>query len=196
MRDLLGHPTKGAAMKVAASTISALAALVLVSTALSATAGTTRVSVSGNHGQGDGPSYTAGISADGRSVAFTSHATNLVGGDTNERQDAFVYDWKTGHTERVSVSSSGAQAKPGPDPNGGSAAMDMSADGRVVLFRSDASNLAPGDTDRKSDAFIHDRVTGKTRRIRPAGGGITAGAPSANRRYTLLDAGPHGFPPA
>jgi Tol biopolymer transport system component len=188
MRDLSGYPTKGAAMKVAASTISALAALVLVSTALSATAGTTRVSVSSNHRQGDRPSYTAGISADGRYVAFTSLATNLVGGDTNERQDAFVYDRKTGHTERVSVSSSGAQAKPGPDPNGGSAAMDMSADGRYVLFGSDASNLTPGDANRKSDAFIHDRVTGKTRRIRPAGVGITAGALSANGRYAVLDA--------
>jgi TolB protein len=180
-------------MKVAASTISALAALVLVSTALSATAGTTRVSVSGNHRQGDRPSYTAGISADGRYVAFTSLATNLVGGDTNERQDAFVYDRKTGHTERVSVSSSGAQAKPGPDQNGGSAAMDMSADGRYVLFQSDASNLAPGDANGKSDAFIHDRVTGKTRRIRPAGVGITAGALSANGRYAVLDAGGNVF---
>jgi Tol biopolymer transport system component len=180
-------------MKVAASTISALAALVLVSTALSATAGTRRVSVASNNRQGDRPSYTAGISADGRYVAFTSLATNLVGGDTNERQDAFVYDRQTGHTERVSVSSSGAQAKPGPDPNGGSAALDMSADGRYVLFQSDASNLAHGDANRKSDAFIHDRVTGKTRRIRPAGVGVTAGALSANGRYAVLDAGGNVF---
>src|SRR3954447_1197694 len=180
-------------MKVAASTISALTALLLVSTALSATAGTTRVSVSGNHRQGDRPSYTAGISADGRYVAFTSLATNLVGGDTNERQDAFVYDRQTGHTERVSVSSSGAQAKPGPDPNGGSAAMDMSADGRYVLFQSDASNLARGDANGKNDAFIHDRVTGKTRRIRPAGVGITAGALSANGHYAVLNAGGNIF---
>jgi Tol biopolymer transport system component len=180
-------------MKVAASTISALTALLLVSTALSATAGTTRVSVSGNHRQGDRPSYTAGISADGRYVAFTSLATNLVGGDTNERQDAFVYDRQTGHTERVSVSSSGAQAKPGPDPNGGSAAMDMSADARYVLFQSDASNLARGDSNGKNDAFIHDRVTGKTRRIRPAGVGITAGALSANGHYAVLNAGGNIF---
>ena len=180
-------------MKVAASTISALAALVLVSTALSATAGTTRVSLSSSHRQGDRPSFTAGISADGRFVAFTSLATNLVHGDTNKRQDAFLYDRKTGHTERVSVSSSGAQATPGPDPNGGSAAMDLSADGRYVLFRSDASNLVPGDANRKSDAFIHDRVTGKTRRIPPAGVGITAGALSANGRYAVLDAGGNVF---
>lgn len=181
-------------MKVAASTIITLAALVLVSTAPSATtAGTVRVSVSSSQNQGDRPSWTAGISANGRYVAFTSQATNLVPGDTNDRQDAFVYDRRTGHTQRVSVSSSGAQAKPGQDPFGGSAAMDMSADGRYVLFRSDASNLAPGDAKRKSDGFIHDRVTGKTRRIRPAGVGITAGALSANGRYAVLDAGGNVF---
>ena len=90
----------------------------------------------------------------------------------------------------MSVSSSGAQAKPGPDPFGGSAAMDMSADGRYVLFRSDASEpRLPATPTRKSDGFIHDRVTGKTRRIRPAGVGITAGALSANGRYAVLDAG-------
>ncbi len=181
-------------MKVAASTIITLAALVLVSTAPSATtAGTVRVSVSSSQNQGDRPSWTAGISANGRYVAFTSQATNLVPGDTNDRQDAFVYDRRTGHTQRVSVSSSGAQAKPGQDPFGGSAAMDMSADGRYVLFRSDASNLAPGDANRKSDGFIHDRVTGKTRRIRPAGVGMTAGALSANGRYAVLDAGGNVF---
>src|ERR671938_658661 len=82
--------TKGAAVKVAAPTIITLAALVLVSTAPSATtARTVRVSVSSSHGQGDRPSWTAGISASGRSVAFTSEATDLVPGDTNERQDAF-----------------------------------------------------------------------------------------------------------
>jgi Tol biopolymer transport system component len=193
MRDLSGHPTKGAAVKVAASTITVLAALVIVSTALSADAGTTRVSVSSSHRQGDRPSFTAGISADGRFVAFTSLATNLVPRDTNERQDAFFFDRKTGRTERVSVSSSGAQAKPGPDPNGGSAALDMSADGRYILFRSDASNLVPGDNNRRSDAFIHDRRTGKTRRIPPAGVGVTAGAISANGRYAVLDAGGNMF---
>jgi len=176
-------------MKVAASTISALAALVLVSTALSATARTTRVSVSSSHRQGDRPSFTAGISADGRFVAFTSLATNLVHGDNNERQDAFVTDRKTGRTDRVSVSSNGAQAKAASDPNGGSAAMDLSADGRYVLFRSDAPNLVPGDTNRKSDAYIHDRGTGKTRRIPPAGLGVTAGVLSADGRYAVLDAG-------
>ena len=107
-------------MKVAASTIITLAALVLVSTAPSATtARTTRISVSSSRQQGDRPSFTAGISASGRFVAFTSQATNLVPGDTNDRQDAFVYDRRTGHAYNESVSSSSAQAKTGPNPDGG-----------------------------------------------------------------------------
>jgi len=177
-------------MKVAASTTLALATLVLASTASSATiAGTTRVSVSSSHQQGDRPSWTAGISANGRFVAFTSQATNLVPGDTNERQDAFVYDRKTGRTQRVSVSSSGSQAKAGPDPFGGSAALGISADGRYVLFRSDAPNLVAGDRNRKSDAFVRDRVTGRTRRIPPAGIGVFLGVLSANGHYAVLEAG-------
>jgi Tol biopolymer transport system component len=181
-------------VKVAASTIITLAALVLVSAAPSATtASTTRVSVSSSSQQGDRPSWTAGISASGRYVAFTSQATNLVPGDTNHRQDAFVYDRRTGHTQRVSVSSSGAQAKPGRDPDGGSAAMDISADGRFVLFRSDAKNLAPGDAGGKSGAFIRDRLTQHTRRIPLSGKGVTGGALSADGRYAILDAGTEVF---
>lgn len=177
-------------MKIAASTITALAALLLVSTAPSASTGrTTRVDVSSNREQGDRPSFTAGISANGRYVAFTSLATNLVPGDTNDRQDAFVQDRRTGRTERVSVSSSGAEAKAGSDPYGGSTALGISADGRYVLFRSDAGNLVPGDANGKSDAFVHDRVTGKTWRIPPAGRVVTGGAVSANGRYAVLDAG-------
>jgi len=176
-------------VKVAAPTIITLAALVLVSTAPSATtARTTRVSLSTSQQQGDRPSWTAGVSANGRFVAFTSQATDLVPGDTNDRQDAFVIDRKNGRTQRVSVSTSGAQAKAGPNPDGGSAALGISANGRYVLFRSDASNLVPGDTNGKMDAFVCDRATGKTRRIPPAGPGVYAGALSANGRYAVLQA--------
>jgi Tol biopolymer transport system component len=190
MRDHSTVPyRREAAMKVAASAIIALAGLVLVSTAPSATtAGTARVSVSSAQQEGDGPSWTAGVSASGRFVAFTSQATNLVRGDTNGRQDAFVIDRKTGRTQRVSVSSSSAQAKPTRDPDGGSAALGISANGRYVLFRSDAPNLVPGDTNGKMNAFVRDRATGKTRRISPAGLGVYAGALSANGRYAVLQA--------
>lgn len=175
-------------MKAAISLTIGLAALVLVSTAASTSAArTTRVSVSSSAAEGDRPSFTAGISADGRYVAFTSEATNLVAGDTNERQDAFVYDRRTGRTERVSVTSGGAQAKTGSDPFAGSAAMGFSADGRYVLFRSDAPNLAA--SKNETDAFIRDRIAKRTHRIPLLGLRVAEGALSGNGRYAVLAAG-------
>jgi len=58
---------------------------------------------------GDGDSAPSGISDDGHVVAFTSAATNLVTDDTNGVVDAFVHDWTTGTTERVSVASDGSE---------------------------------------------------------------------------------------
>ena len=55
----------------------------------------------------------------------------------------FVRDLKSGTTEQVSVASDGAQA------NGGSFGPAISADGRYVAFYSGASNLVPGDTNRR-----------------------------------------------
>ena len=151
-------------MKAAASLTAVLTALVLVSTAASTTTTrTTRLSVSSSHTEGDRPSFASGISASGRFVAFTSQATNLVPDDTNDRQDAFVYDRRTGSTKRVSVTSAGAEAAAGQDSFGGSSAMGISADGRYVLFRSDAPNLAASADE--TDAFVRDRTAGRTRRI-------------------------------
>src|SRR5260221_12724968 len=74
-------------------------------------AGTTeRVSVATGGAQADGGSQLPSISADGRFVAFESAATNLVSGDTNGLDDVFVRDRVAGTTERVSLSTNGAQA--------------------------------------------------------------------------------------
>src|SRR5207253_2878782 len=62
---------------------------------------TERVSLSSTGNQGDGWSSGPSLSADGRFVAFTSGATNLVPGDTNGASDVFVHDRQTGITERV-----------------------------------------------------------------------------------------------
>ena len=53
---------------------------------------TTRVSVSSDGSQADDQSQAPTISADGRLVAFSSRATNLVGGDTNNQEDVFVHE--------------------------------------------------------------------------------------------------------
>src|SRR3954471_12584205 len=74
---------------------------------------TERVSGSSHGVQGNGASGDNGleaVSADGRFVAFASAASNLVKSDTDGEYDVFVHDRELGTTERVSVSSSGAQA--------------------------------------------------------------------------------------
>ena len=120
----------------------------------------TRVSISSAGAQGTLGSSSPSISADGRYLAFTSTAENLVPGDTNGWYDVFVRDLVAGTTERVSVSSGGEQG------NHGSGGPSISADGRYVAFTSQANNLVPADTNAwVSDSFVHDRQTGATTRV-------------------------------
>jgi hypothetical protein len=112
---------------------------------------TSRVSVATGGKQGNEGSDYATISADGRSVAFNSEASNLVGGETNGVVDVFVHDRQTGQTSRVSVATGGNQG------NGASQFATISANGQLVAFGSFASNLVPGDTNDDSDIFLHDR---------------------------------------
>ncbi|HET6162167.1 MAG TPA: hypothetical protein VFG37_00760 [Planctomycetota bacterium] len=120
---------------------------------------TERVSVRTSGKQANGGSNRPSISADGRFVAFTSFASNLVTTDTNGTWDVFVRDRQNGTTELVSVDSAGVQGdlqsiKP-----------TISADGRFVAFSSDATNLVPGDVNGTQDVFVHDRLTGTTKRV-------------------------------
>ena len=122
---------------------------------------TKRVSVRSNGDQAEGGgSYDPSISADGRYVAFESFATNLVTGDSNDKSDVFVHDRRTGKTKRVSVRSNGDQAE-----DGNSYAASISGDGRLVAFESGAINLVAGDGNVFFDVFVHDRRTGKTKRV-------------------------------
>ncbi len=124
--------------------------------------------------QANGSSGMGGISANGRYVMFVSSASNLVSGDTNAAQDVFVRDLQTGTTVRVSVSSTGVQA------NAGSGLASISADGRVVAFASSATNLVPGDTNGVSDVFVHNLVTGMTRRVSVSSTGAQGNAGSSD----------------
>jgi Tol biopolymer transport system component len=120
---------------------------------------TRRMSVSTAGMEANGRSDEPAISADGRYVAFSSVATNLVRGDTNGASDIFVHDRATGLTRRVSVSSRGHQA------NAESDAPQLTRHGRYVVFASSASTLVAGDTNGLSDIFVRDRRTGTTRRV-------------------------------
>ena len=69
----------------------------------------TRVSVNSAGDRAIGISLVPSISVDGRFVAFSSDASNLVPGDTNNRSDIFVRDLSTNTTTRVSVAGAGNQ---------------------------------------------------------------------------------------
>jgi Tol biopolymer transport system component len=147
-----------------------------------ATGITERVSVDSAGMQADATSFSLAMTPDGLLVAFQSVATNLVMGDTNGVGDIFVHDRVSGVTERVSLRSSGAEA------NDYSFAPAISADGRYVAFSSNATNLVPNDLNVAIDVFLHDRVTGSTKRMSVASGGAQGNKQSGYFRGPAITA--------
>jgi Tol biopolymer transport system component len=152
------------------------------------TSTTDLASVDSSGNPGNGHSQAAFVSGDGRYVAFVSAATNLVPGkDTNDASDVFVHDRLTRRTERVSVSSSGKQAREEPPTDWGVSTVagtttneemmypSMSWDGRYVAFQSRAANLVAPDRNHTWDVFVHDRVTRVTERVSVSSSGRERG---------------------
>jgi hypothetical protein len=125
---------------------------------------TERISVDSSGGQGNQFSYNAGMSADGRFVAFGSLASNLVPADTNANEDAFVHDRQTGMTERVSLRLAGGQA-----PRS-SSSLVISSDGRFAAFSSFSKNLVPRDRNSENDIFLRHRLAPVIYSITPTSG--------------------------
>ncbi len=153
-----------------------------------ATGVTTMVSVNSSGVQGNSANYSPMISGNGNYVAFNSDSTNLVANDNNGLIDVFVRDLVNGTTERVSVTSTGVEAI-----GGGSFVAAISADGRYIVFHSDATNLVANDTNLQKDVFVHDRVNHTTIRVSvdSAGsegvGGASYGADiTRDGRYVVL----------
>jgi Tol biopolymer transport system component len=106
------------------------------------------VSVSSDgSGEGNGNSKYAGLSPDGRYVAFASLADNLVPEDHNGAKDVFLRDMETGVTLLVSRAPDGTQG------NGWSLKPCFSGDGRSLFYLSHAPNLAPGDLNESVDLY-------------------------------------------
>ena len=145
---------------------------------------------------GNGPSPAAGdslflvapalpVSDDGRYVAFSSNATNLVAGlTTSGDTNVYVRDRLTGTTQLASVRADG-------QPAGGAASAGISGDGRYVVFTSVTQGVVPGDAGGE-DVFLRDTVANTTALVShtPAG---TSGASdsfypsiSRNGRYVTF----------
>ena len=146
-----------------------------------------RISVDSDGNQANYGSGMPSLSADGRCVTFGSGADNLVPNDTNGQYDVFVCNLQTHAVERVSMATDGTQ---GDGPSGSST---ISADGRYVAFCSEATNLAPSDTNNESDVFVYDRQTGAIEIVSRAYDGLPAlddcypAAISANGAYVVFE---------
>ncbi len=100
------------------------------------------------------------ISGDGRFVAFASHADNLVPGHLFGSRDIFVHDRQLHTTEMVNLDNQGNQAA---SSTGGADVLDITPDGRYVVFWSDNPYVVE-DTGQR-DVYVRDRVLGITERI-------------------------------
>jgi Tol biopolymer transport system component len=149
---------------------------------------TNRVNVTNDGAEANFGAFEPSMSADGRFIAFSSFATNLVPGDTNIQEDVFVRDRSNAQTTRVSIGPGGVEG------NGFSSNPTISADGRFVLYISDANNLVPDDTNGAVDLFLFDRTTGQTSRVDVSTNGaqadnrpIITSAISADNRLIVFD---------
>ncbi|MCC6602978.1 MAG: PD40 domain-containing protein [Anaerolineae bacterium] len=156
---------------------------------------TTRLSVSSSGTEANAASTEPAVSPDGRFVAFSSSATNLVSGvsgfqvylrDRDSDADN-VFDQPSGvSTTLVSMNNTGTAA------NGTAVNPAISADGRYVAFTSAATNLHPNDTDSFNDIFVKDRQTGTVAHVSISSSGVDANqssdnpAVSADGRYVVF----------
>ncbi|PJF26539.1 MAG: hypothetical protein CUN53_07445, partial [Phototrophicales bacterium] len=155
---------------------------------------TFRVSVSSTGVQGAQANDGSTISGDGRYIAFYSasglllppgQATNFsCQRDTNPSTlekcyDVYVHDRINQTTERVSISTSGAQ---GNNDSGQNVVnintivpvdnIGVSFDGRYIAFYSLASNLVTGDTNNAADIFVRDRLLNTLTRVSVSSSGV------------------------
>lgn len=124
---------------------------------------TTLVSMNSNGDVGNDQSDNPALSRDGRVVAFRSMASNLipvdlqpaifVGPVADPGFDLFVRDVATGRTTLVSADEDGGQG------NGWSFDPVVSANGKLIVFSSAATNLVPRDSNEVTDVFVRDRGT-------------------------------------
>ncbi|MBL8802509.1 MAG: PD40 domain-containing protein [Planctomycetes bacterium] len=126
------------------------------------------------------------VSFDGRYVVFDTYSEDYSALDANSVFDVYVRDMQLDTFTLVSV---GFFAQ----GNGSSTHAQISDNGRYVVFHSDASNFAFGDTNAESDVFVRDLQTGALTLVSRVPGGAIGNdasyAPtlSADGRYVAFN---------
>jgi len=141
---------------------------------------------------GNSESYNPSMSADGQTIAYLSHASDLIGGvtDDNLGLDVFRYNAGTGMNQLVSHTGTGLVA--GSDR---ASFPVVSADGSAIVFPTYANNLVGGSTDANDDRDVVINITATNvnelvSRVDPANPNRAAGATissvSADGRYVTF----------
>ena len=125
---------------------------------------------------GNDQSFRPQFTPDDRYSVFYSLANNIVAGDTNNQLDIFRKDLQTGEIIRVSTNPSGVPTE--------AYDLQVSRDGRFVLFSSTASDLVGGDTNGVEDVFVRDLLTQTTTRVSTDQAGNNANAASFSARFS------------
>jgi len=123
---------------------------------------TEHISVNSSGVQSNDVSHFPKISGNGRYVAFTSYGDNLVSGDTNNVWDVFIRDVREGTTSRANLDKDGQEIVPFRFPGWNAS---LSANGLLVAFQSDDSQVVNSDFNNVSDIFVRDRLAGTTTRV-------------------------------
>jgi len=129
----------------------------------------------------DASATECAISGDGRYVAFTSLADNLVPNDTNRVADIFVHDLQTGKTILASTNGYG----PG-SANNISSSPAISSDGRYVAYRSYSTNIVSTGTPANPNLFVFDQIQ-RTNYLLTASGGCFSFTLTPDGRYVAFD---------
>lgn len=99
---------------------------------------------------GDNGLVVTRISGDGRFVAFQSRSLRLMPANAWHGDQVYLFDVAGRRLRRLSVNERGAES------NSCSVEPVLSADARVLAYRSTATNLIAGDQNGRADVFVHD----------------------------------------
>ena len=144
-------------------------------------------------GSATGASTLPLSSANGRYVVFNSTASDLVpafvDGNAGTAADLYIRDVDLGTTALVTPNATGTASA-----NASSSSLEITPDGRYVVFTSAASDLVAGDTNGRSDIFVRDVLANVTRLVSVAASGTASangtsanGVPSADGRYVAFE---------
>jgi hypothetical protein len=125
------------------------------------------------------------ISGNGRYIAFSTTATNMIPGDDKTFQDVFIYDTQTNSTAIASITADGKMGN-ADSPIGQGEKIAISFDGNYVAYSTNATNLgAPA-----ANIVLYDATTKKNRAVSTvAGSSVGRAAMSYSGSYVVFGIG-------